>query len=77
MSVENFYNTTVPDNEVDISASKRKFQVTYPVKQNPDKDGILSFLQDLEPTQPSGVPAASTTTPPQQTVRPSSGQGGY
>ena len=76
MSVENFYNTTVPDNEVDISASKRKFQRSVIVVQDPDKDGILSFLQELEPTQPSGVPAASTT-PPQQTVRPSSGQGGY
>lgn len=76
MAVEDYYNRNVPQVEIDISASQRKFQTSVIIKQDPNKDGVLSFLEGppISQAQETATPAQSTTT---QTTRPSSGTGGY
>ena len=76
MAVEDYYNRNVPQVEIDISASQRKFQTSVIIEQDPNKDGVLSFLEGppISQTQETTTPAQSTTT---QTTRPSSGTGGY
>jgi len=66
------YDTDMGDQSIDISASTRKFQTSIIVEQDPDKSGILSFLENVE----KEIPPPPTSQAP-QTVRPSAPQGGY
>jgi len=71
MSAPNQYDTDFDNQLIDVSASTRKFQTSVIVKQDPNKSGILSFLESVE----TEVPAPPTRQAP-QTMRPRS-QGGY
>jgi len=71
MAIQTYYDTDVGSQDVDVSASTRKFQTSVIVKQDEGKSGILSFLQKVEEITPQ-VP---TQTQP-QTMRPST-PGGY
>ena len=71
MAVQNFFDTEVGSQTIDVSASTRKFQTSIIVKQDEGKSGILSFLQKVEEATPK--PPTRTA---QQTIRPST-QGGY
>ena len=48
MSVEDFFESEGFDQNMDVSASTRKFQQSIVVKQDPNKAGILSFLATVE-----------------------------
>jgi hypothetical protein len=71
MSTENYFDTDVGSQTVDVSAATRKFQTSIIVKQDEGKSGILSFLQKVE----EATPQVPTRTAP-QTMRPST-QGNY
>ena len=71
MAIQNFLDTEVGSQTIDVAASTRKFQTSIIVKQDEGKSGILSFLQKVE----EATPQAPTQTAP-QTMRPST-QGGY
>lgn len=70
MAAQDYYDTNIPDETIDVSASKRKFQTSVIVKQDPRKSGILSFLQEVEEESPP-----PPTRPAAQTVRPSRREG--
>jgi hypothetical protein len=64
MAAQDYYETNVPTETIDTSASTRKFQTSIIIKQDENKSGILSFLSDIEPeTTPT-----PRTSP--QTIRP-------
>lgn len=71
MSVQDYFDTNVGTQTIDVSADTRKFQTSVIVKQDKNKGGILSFLQNVEESNP----ATPTRTPP-QTIRPRR-QGNY
>jgi len=71
MSIQDYFDTNVGTQMIDVSASTRKFQTSIVVKQDKNKSGILSFLEAVQET----VPQAPRRQSP-QTIRPSS-QGGY
>ena len=71
MAAQDYYDTNIPTQEIDVSASTRKFQTSIIVTQDPQKSGILSFLKEVEE-----VIAPTPTQPAPQTMRPTSG-GGY
>ena len=71
MAIQNYFDTEVGSQTIDVSASTRKFQTSIIVKQDEGKSGILSFLQKVEESSPQ----PPTQTAP-QTIRPST-QGGY
>ena len=72
MAAQDYYDTNVPLQDIDISASQRKFQNSVIIAQDPRKSGILSFLQQVEEVVPS-----TPTRPSPQTVRPTRRTGGY
>lgn len=71
MAVQDYFDTDMGDQTIDVSASTRKFQTSIIVKQDPNKAGILSFLEKVNEEGPS----TPTRTPP-QTMRPRR-QGAY
>lgn len=71
MSVQNYFDSDVGSQTIDVSAGTRKFQTSIIVKQDEGKSGILSFLEKVE----KATPQAPTQTAP-QTMRPST-QGNY
>ena len=71
MSIPNLYETDMGDQTMDVSAATRQFQASIIVKQDLNKSGLLSLLQEVE----QETPTTTTRTPP-QTVRPTT-QGGY
>jgi len=71
MSIQDYFDTNVGTQMIDVSASTRKFQTSIVVKQDKNKSGILSFLEAVQET----VPQAPRRQSP-QTIRPRS-QGGY
>lgn len=71
MATENYFDTNVGTQTIDVSASTRKFQTSVIVKQDENKSGILSFLEKVE----AAAPQTPTQTAP-QTMRPST-QGNY
>ena len=50
---EDFNDENVGEQTMDISATNRKFQQSVIVKQDPNKSGILSFLQVVKEETPS------------------------
>ncbi len=70
------YDTDFLNQPIDVSASTRKFQTSVIVKQDVNKNGILSFLEGTE----KEVPSPPTRQAP-QAMRPggqgSSGGSGY
>ena len=72
MAAQDYYDTNIPDQTIDVSASQRKFQSSIIVTQDTQKSGILSFLEKVEETT---TPPPTRTTP--QTVRPTRRTGGY
>ena len=72
MPAQDYYEINIPTQEIDVSSSTRKFQTSIIVTQDPRKNGILSFLQELEEVTPS----PPTRSAP-QTVRPTRRTGGY
>ncbi len=70
MAAQDYYDTNIPTQEIDISASNRKFQTSIILSQDPEKSGILSFLQQTEE-----VVAPTPTRPSPQTVRPTRREG--
>ena len=72
MAAQDYYDTNIPPQEIDVSASNRKFQTSIIITQDPRKSGMLSFLEDLEE-----VIAPTPTRPAPQTIRPTRRQGGY
>jgi hypothetical protein len=71
MAIQNYFDSNVGTQTIDVSASTRKFQTSVIVKQDENKSGILSFLEKVEATTPQ---TPTRTTP--QTMRPST-QGDY
>ena len=71
MAVQDYFDTDMGDQTIDVSASTRKFQTSVIIKQDPNKAGILSFLEQVNEQEPS---------PPRrrepQTIRPRR-QGAY
>ena len=63
--MENFFESEGFDENMDVSATTRKFQTSQIVKQDPTKSGILSFLEEQERTQ------APTQSDESQTFQPS------
>ena len=65
MAAQDYYDTNIPDQTIDVSASQRKFQSSIIVTQDPQKNGILSFLEKVEETTapPPRRPAAQTVRP--------------
>lgn len=49
MAVQNIYTSAGFDQNMDVSASTRKFQTSVVVKQDAGKSGILSYLQEFSP----------------------------
>jgi len=72
MATQTLYDTDMGDQSIDVSASTRKFQTSVIVKQDPNKGGIISFLENVEQVLPS-PPIRQAP----QTVRPRRQQGGY
>ncbi len=72
MATQALYDTDMGDQSIDVSASTRKFQTSVIVKQDPNKAGIISFLENVEQ-----VEAAPPIQQAPQTVRPRRQQGGY
>ena len=70
MAAQDYYDTNVPDESIDVSASNRKFQTSIIIKQDAKKSGVLSFLTESQ-EQSSSIP----TRPASQTVRPSRREG--
>lgn len=66
-----FYDTEGFDESMDVSARNRKFQTSIIIKQDQQKSGILSFLEEAEETV--GTPPTSQGP----TIKPSAPQGGY
>tara|TARA_R110002020_G_scaffold221020_1_gene429042 strand:- start:283 stop:504 length:222 start_codon:yes stop_codon:yes gene_type:complete len=66
------YDSNMGDQTIDISAATRKFQTSIILQQDPNKDGIISFLESVE--QEVAPPPAQQSA---QTMRPSQPQGGY
>jgi hypothetical protein len=71
-SVNTFFDSDGFDQEMNVSATTRKFQSSVVVKQDPNKSGILAFLKEVE-TQ--STPRPQRTELPTQ--RPRRRQGGY
>ena len=71
MSVQNYFETNVGTQNIDVSASTRKFQASLIIKQDRNKSGILSFLKKVEQSNP----AIPTQTAP-MTMTPTT-QGNY
>tara|TARA_B100001113_G_scaffold330057_1_gene305377 strand:+ start:179 stop:418 length:240 start_codon:yes stop_codon:yes gene_type:complete len=72
------YITDMGDQSIDISATERKFQTSIIVKQDPNKSGILSFLEQVErevPGAPSETYMADSMLPGQQQGGGSNSQG--
>ena len=65
MSVQNYFETNVGIQNIDVSASTRKFQTSLIIKQDQNKSGILSFLQKVDQSNPA-IPTQTAT----QTMRP-------
>ena len=70
MAAQDYYDTNIPDQTIDVSASTRKFQRSIIITQDARKNGILSFLQSIETVEP---PPLARATP--QTVRPRRSEG--
>jgi len=71
MAIQDYFETNVGTQNIDVSASTRKFQTSVIVKQDANKSGILSFLQKVEQSNPQ-TPTRSAP----QTMRPTT-QGNY
>jgi hypothetical protein len=71
MAVQKYIDADMGEQTMDVSASTRKFQTSIIVKQDPNKAGVLTFLQEFEEQSPS-IPRR--TAP--QTIRPRR-QGNY
>jgi hypothetical protein len=71
MSIQKYIDTDMGEQTIDVSASTRKFQTSIIVNQDPNKAGVLTFLQEFE----EQVPAPPRRTAP-QTMRPRR-QGNY
>jgi hypothetical protein len=71
-SVNTFFDSDGFDQEMNVSATTRKFQSSVVVKQDPNKSGILSFLKEVEI---QSTPRPQRTELPTQ--RPRRRQGGY
>lgn len=70
MPAQDYYETSIPNETIDTSASNRKFQTSIIITQDKNKSGILSFLEKIEETAPP-LP----TRRPGTTVRPRRGDG--
>jgi hypothetical protein len=70
MSIQDYFDNEGYEQELSIEASKRKFQTSIILKQDPQKSGVLSFLEKVEPSSPEPL----ATLPP-KTMRPSIRQG--
>jgi hypothetical protein len=70
MAAQDYYETNVPKQTIDVSASTRKFQTSIIITQDPNKSGILSFLENVEETT---VQPPTRTAP--QTMRPKRREG--
>lgn len=69
IDVSALYDDGITGQTIDVSATQRKFQQSIIIKQDPNKAGIISFLQQVEEQE----------SPPQtnqETLRPSR-QGSY
>ena len=67
MAAQDYYDTNIPTQEIDVSASTRKFQTSIIVTQDSQKSGYF-FLKEAEE-----VIAPTPTQPAPQTIRPTSG----
>ncbi len=72
MVVQDLYDTDMGDMTLDVSGLTRKFPNSIVVKQDPNKEGALSFLKSWE----DSLPSRPTMQAP-QTMRPRQRQGGY
>ena len=61
MAVQDYFDSSVGTQTIDVSASTRKFQTSIIVKQDQNKSGILSFLATVEESNPQ----TPTRTAPQ------------
>ena len=69
MAAQDYYDTNIPSQEMNVSASTRKFQTSIIITQDPRKKWH-TFLEDIEEVAP---PPPTRTSP--QTVRPTRREG--
>ena len=69
------YDEDMGTQRIDVSASTRKFQTSIIITQDPDKNGILSFLETVE--QEVSQPLANQSAPNGGSSAGSSGGGSY
>ena len=64
MSIQNFYTDEGFDQNMDVSASTRKFQTSVIINQDAQKSGILSYLAEKPPQSVnSSLPEPTTLKP--------------
>ena len=66
MKSTDLYDTEGFEGSIDPSSETRKFQVSIIIKQDTNKSGVISFLEQVEE---SSIALPSSTPP--QTTRPS------
>ena len=65
MKAVDLYETEGFEGSVDPSSETRKFQVSVIIKQDTNRSGVLSFLEQVEESS-----VALPTSSPSQTTRP-------
>jgi len=70
---QDYFDRIFPEQTIDISASDRKNQTSMVISQDPEKSGILSFLERVEIETNSNDPSYREG----QTIRPNREEGGY
>tara|TARA_R110001606_G_C15394075_1_gene651936 strand:+ start:3734 stop:3961 length:228 start_codon:yes stop_codon:yes gene_type:complete len=70
---QDYFDRIFPEQTIDISASQRKIQTSMVVSQDPEKSGILSFLESVEIETVPNDPSYRED----QTIRPNREAGGY
>ena len=69
MAVQDYIETVQEEANIDISNTKRKYQTSNIITQDPDKEGLLKFLQQNSP--PPTPPRTQSPTPTGESATPS------
>ena len=75
MSVSDLIQTEFQSNVINLDSSKRAFQRSIVIRQDPNKSGILSLLENDIVESASSPPSQQSAQG--QTIRPSQNSGGY
>ena len=75
MSINSLIESNFPSSTVDLESSRRKFQKSIIIKQDENREGILSLLENDLPTETSQIRQQPSQTG--QTIRPRQQNGDY